>query len=283
MPDDTTRAPDLPDPARLAELRRRIDAIDAEMHRLLVERAGVIDALIGAKGTSLSAGAFRPAREADMMRRIAARHAGSLPLVTVEHIWREIIATFTYLQAPYRAHVAGLAAPGGAMRDLARFVFGFSVPLVDAADGSAAVARVVADPRDLALVPLAETVDTPWWSGLAGAGARIMARLPFLVVPGRPAATPAVVVSAAVADEGAPEIGCFAASFPGGLDFRLVGDHGFEVLSATASPRPAALLARHGDVEMSALLLVKLGATEINPCGGYAEPIGIGGSSEVKP
>jgi len=283
MPDDTTRAPDLPDPVRLAELRRRIDVIDAEMHRLLVERSSVIDALIGAKGSALSAGAFRPAREADMMRRIVARHAGSLPLATVEHIWREIIATFTSLQAPYRAHVAGLAAPGGEMRDLARFVFGFGVPLVAAADGTAAVAAVVADPRDLALVPLAGTVAAPWWHGLSGAGARIMARLPFLVVDGRPAATPAVVISAAVADEGAPEIACFAATFPGGLDYRLVGDHGFEVLSATASPRPAALLVRPGDGETAALLLVKLGATEINPCGGYAEPIRVGVSSEVRP
>lgn len=283
MPDDTTRAPDRPDPARLAELRHRIDAIDAEMHRLLVERSGVIDALIGAKGASLSAGAFRPAREADMMRRLAARHGGSLPLATVEHIWREIIATFTALQAPYRAHVAGLAAADGEMRDLARFVFGFSVPLVAAADGTAAVAAVVADPRDLALVGLSETTDRPWWQGLSGAGARIMARLPFLVAPGRPAPTPAVVVSAAIADEGLPEVACLAASFPGGLDFRLVADHGFEVMSATREPRPAALLARTGDGETAALLLVKLGAVEINPCGGYARPLEVAAAEEPAP
>ena len=37
-----------------------------------------------------------------MMRRLAERHEGLLPLDTVEGIWRVIIATFTYVQAPLR-------------------------------------------------------------------------------------------------------------------------------------------------------------------------------------
>src|ERR671926_867882 len=74
-------------------------------------------------------GAFRPAREAEMMRRLAARHKGPLPLDTVESIWRVIISTFTYLQAPYRVH-ADVAAGDPAMRDAARFHFGFTVPFV---------------------------------------------------------------------------------------------------------------------------------------------------------
>src|SRR5690348_11044046 len=88
-------------PRALTSLRDKIDAIDAEMHRLLIERGTVIDALIAAKGTVRPGAAFRPGREADMMRRIAARHGGALPLATVEHIWREIITTFTRLQAPF--------------------------------------------------------------------------------------------------------------------------------------------------------------------------------------
>ena len=85
----------------LGELRGRIDEIDAEMHRLLMDRGSVIDALIRIKGTSRPGAAFRPGREAEMMRRIVARHAGALPLATVEHIWREIITTFTRVQAPF--------------------------------------------------------------------------------------------------------------------------------------------------------------------------------------
>lgn len=273
MPDDANRAAVTPNPARLAELRARIDVIDAEMHRLLMERASVIDALIAAKGTSLSAGAFRPGREADMMRRIAARHAGTLPLATVEHLWREIIGTFTHLQAPYRAHVAGLADADGRMRDLARFTVGFSVPLVAQPDAAAAVAAVVADPRDLALVPLVATVARPWWDGLSADGARVMARLPFLVLADRPAATPAVVVSAAVADEGVPDVACLTAVFPSGLDAALLAARGIEVLSATEAPRPAALVAVAGTSDDAAAALAALGAVDIHAAGGYAAPL----------
>jgi hypothetical protein len=49
--------------------------------------------------------AFRPAREASMMRALVERHRGRLPLDTVESIWRVIISTFTYIQAPYSVHV----------------------------------------------------------------------------------------------------------------------------------------------------------------------------------
>ena len=38
--------------------------------------------------------AFRPAREAEMTRRLVERHRGSLPLDTVESIWRVISSTF---------------------------------------------------------------------------------------------------------------------------------------------------------------------------------------------
>lgn len=117
-----------PDP--LQAIRTRIDAIDAEMHRLLIERSGVIAQLIESKGLGKPGTAFRPDREADMMRRLVMRHRGGLPLTTVEHIWREIITTFTAMQAPF-AISAGPAGDILAMRDAIRFYFGFSIPVTD--------------------------------------------------------------------------------------------------------------------------------------------------------
>ena len=64
-----------------------------------------------------------------MMRRLVDRHKGILPLDTAESIWRVIIATFTYVQAPFSVH-ADLSAGDAAMRDSARFHFGFTVPFV---------------------------------------------------------------------------------------------------------------------------------------------------------
>src|SRR5216117_2785897 len=148
-------------PPTLADLRREIDRIDESMHRLLMERGEIIDTLIATKKTTESGSAFRPAREADMMRRLVERHRGILPLDTAESIWRVIIATFTYVQAPFSVH-ADLSAGEAVMRDSARFHFGFTVPFVPHVGAAGVVVTVSESKGDLGLVPAA---------ALAGAGA----------------------------------------------------------------------------------------------------------------
>src|SRR5919202_349135 len=91
--DDMSQRP--PAPPSLQELRKEIDAIDEGMHRLLMQRGDIIDRLIQVKQTQEVGSAFRPAREASMMRRLVERHRGILPIDTVESIWRVIISTFT--------------------------------------------------------------------------------------------------------------------------------------------------------------------------------------------
>src|ERR1700752_2806281 len=117
------------DAPSLGELRKEIDRIDEAMHRLLMERGEIINRLIATKRTQESGSAFRPAREAEMMRRLVERHRGILPLDSVERIWRVIIASFTYVRAPFAVHAA-LSAGDAGMRDSARFHFGFTVPFV---------------------------------------------------------------------------------------------------------------------------------------------------------
>ena len=129
----------------LADLRGEIDRIDEAMHALLMERGQIVERLVAVKKTEETGSAFRPAREADMMRRLVQRHRGSLPLDTVESIWRVIIATFTYVQAPFSAH-ADLSAGDALMRDVARFHFGFTVPLVPHL-GAASVVQAVTAPK----------------------------------------------------------------------------------------------------------------------------------------
>jgi chorismate mutase/prephenate dehydratase len=246
----------------LATLRARIDEIDAEVHTLLIERSTVIDALIRAKGKAQNGSAFRPAREADIMRRLADRHSGSLPISSVEHLWREIIGTFTNLQAPFRVHVAGLAAADGAMRDLARFQFGFDVELVPAADAEAAAAAVVAEPRDLALVPLDAAPATAWWRALGPGGARIIARLPFLVTQG-PGARPALVLSGSDIDEPPTEVECLASTLDTVPDGAALAAAGIELMAAVGND---VLLARRRSPAAAALGL------HMRAAGGYAAP-----------
>jgi chorismate mutase len=185
----------------LADLRREIDRIDEAMHELLLERGEIIDTLIAVKNTQEVGSAFRPAREADMMRRLVKRHRGNLPLDTAESIWRVIISTFTFVQAPFAVH-ADLSAGDAMMRDTARFHFGFTVPFVPHAGASSVVAAVSESKGDLGLVPAFATAGAgPWWAALEfDAAPKIIARLPFVERPNHPAAMPVFVVSRVAAD-----------------------------------------------------------------------------------
>jgi chorismate mutase len=188
-------------PPSLADLRREIDRIDEGVHRLLMERGDIIDRLIATKRTQESGSAFRPAREADMMRRLVERHRGILPLDTVESIWRVIISTFTYVQAPYSVH-ADLTAGEAAVRDSARFHFGFTAPLVPHLGAAGVVAAVREKKSNMGMVP---AISVPgagaWWSLLEADDApRIIARLPFIERPDHPAALPMFVITYPAAD-----------------------------------------------------------------------------------
>jgi chorismate mutase len=195
-----SKAPHQDQPS-LADLRKDIDRIDSAMHALLMERGEIVDRLIAVKKTQESGSAFRPAREADMMRRLVERHRGNLPLDTAESIWRVIISTFTYVQAPFSVH-ADLSAGDAAMRDSARFHFGFTVPFVPHMGAASVVAAVTASKGDLGLVPAFAVAGAgPWWAALEfDTAPKIIARLPFVERADHPAALPVYVVSRAAAD-----------------------------------------------------------------------------------
>ena len=191
----------------LGDLRKEIDRIDEEVHRLLMQRGEIIDRLIAVKSTQETGSAFRPAREADMMRRLVDRHHGILPLDTVESIWRVIIATFTYVQSPFSVH-ADLSAGDAIMRDSARFHFGFTVPFVPHMGASSVVAAVSDSKGDLGLVPaFAVPGGGAWWTALEfDAAPKIIARLPFVDRADHPAAAPVFVISRAAADAMVTEV-----------------------------------------------------------------------------
>jgi chorismate mutase len=205
----------------LAELREEIDRIDGEMHKLLMERGEIIDRLISVKARQGGGSAFRPGREADMMRVIAARHHGRLPLDTVESIWRVIISTFTYVQSHYAVH-ADMSGGDAAMRDSARFHFGFTVPLNVHASAGATIEAVAASARadgggDLGMLRAAAPAGGErWWERLAAENApKIIARLPFVERPDHPAGMPVFMISNPLAEAAARDVALFAVQWPG--------------------------------------------------------------------
>lgn len=263
-----------PAPPTLAELRKEIDAIDEQVHRLLMARGDIIDRLIRVKQTQEVGSAFRPAREASMMRHLVERHRGILPLDTIESIWRVIISTFTYVQAPFSVH-ADVSVGESAMRDSARFHFGFVVPYVAHFSGAAAVEAVAKSRGDLALVS-AVSSRMPWWNELEAEGApKIIARLPFLERADHPAALPVFVISRVADDAMVTEVQMWSVrvsgwnadtaralaplaeimavpdtAFDGAALLVSVADGGFEkiklaLLEAGASVRSSALVGSH--------------------------------------
>lgn len=193
--------------ATLADLRVRIDQIDKAMHDLLIERGSVIERLIEIKSRQGGGSAFRPAREASMMQAIIERHRGPLPVDTVEGIWRIIISTFTYVQAPYAVHI-DISDGDAAMRDSARFHFGFTVPCVLHKSPREVIDAVAVSACDLGMFPLDGGPSAgAWWTALAPPDApKVIARLPFIERPDHPAGTPVFVVSRPLVDGSARDV-----------------------------------------------------------------------------
>ncbi|HEX3161100.1 MAG TPA: hypothetical protein VHQ92_00855, partial [Pseudolabrys sp.] len=126
---------------------------------------------------------------------------GILPVDTAESIWRIIISTFTYVQAPFSVH-ADLSAGDALMRDSARFHFGFTVPFVPHMGAAGVVAAVSDSKGDLGLVSASDVGSAgAWWSALEfDAAPKIIARLPFVERPDHPAALPVFVLSRVAPD-----------------------------------------------------------------------------------
>ena len=251
----------------LAELRTEIDRIDETMHKLLMQRGEIIDRLIAVKRTEETGSAFRPAREAEMMRRLVERHHGILPFDTAESIWRVIIATFTYVQAPFSVH-ADLSAGEAVMRDSARFHFGFTVPFVPHVGAAGTVTAVSESRGDLGLVPaFAVAGAAACWASLEPATApKIIARLPFVDRPDHPAALPVFVISRAAADAMVREVETWSIRVAGwGAGPARAVEHLAEVIAVPDRTFDgAALLAsipQGGSYERVAAALVKAGAS----------------------
>ncbi len=210
----------------LASLRAELDRLDDALHNTLMRRAEVVMqvAALRVKGPV----ALRPGREASIIRRLLARHAGGLPAFGIVRIWRELLSTTTTQQRPLVVSVCE-AAGDPAYMALAREHFGALTPMRTYGDSSEAIGQVRAGLATVAVLPMPRQDDAPaatWWTALLtleDPRIHVVARLPFWAP--RPEGSPSVqalVVSAAAPD-------------PSGRDRSLLG------LSLTTEPDPARL------------------------------------------
>lgn len=103
--------------ADLESLRAQIDDLDARLHDLLMARGRLAAQVRAAKAPGSAV--YRPGREADVLRRLHARHQGDLPYATIARMWRELMSATTRLQdrfsvAVLRGHEAVARAHFGA-------------------------------------------------------------------------------------------------------------------------------------------------------------------------
>ena len=134
---------------------------------LLMERGEIIDRLIAVKRTQeIRLGVPAGARSRDDAPAGRAPH-GILPLDTVESIWRVIIATFTYVQAPFSVH-ADLSAGDAAMRDSRALPFRLHGAVRCRIWARPSVVEAVPESKgDLGLVPAFAVAGAgAWWTAL---------------------------------------------------------------------------------------------------------------------
>ncbi len=275
-PQDSWRTGGLP------ALRAELDRIDNTLHDLLIERAEVVQYV----ARSGKPAAFRPGREASILRRLIARHRGALPPVSLVRIWRELLAGTTSMQGGFSLAVCD-SDQGASFTQLAREHFGALTPLRSYTSAGQALVDVSQGVASVAVLPYPSENDN-WWIALLHHEPRlhIIGRLPFW----RPRPDGAPAAQAIVVASTAPDASGGDRSFLGmecDSDVsraRLSG----ELTTAGLKPETMVLVRQQGSpianvlVEVDGYLadddarLLRLGAVLRRPIvlGSYAVPIG---------
>lgn len=168
----------------LADLRREIDAGDDQMHDLIMRRAELTLGVKAAKARDNNDVYIRPGREAQILRRLAAQHAGDFPFGAIVRIWREMLCAQIPIQGPFAIAVA--AANDIDLWDTARDHYGSDTEMSAFGTGGAALNALVDGQATLAVLP--DSGDAlGWWPELIGRtnAPRIVGKLPFVTMERR--------------------------------------------------------------------------------------------------
>ena len=168
-------------PPDLADFRRRVDEIDERIHDLIIERAAVVGQIAASKSGS-GIGYYQPGREAEILRRLAARHRGALPVASVLRIWRELLAATVRIETPFAIAVFAPAEMPG-FWDLARDHYGSHAPMTAYRSTGQVIRAVALGQVAAGILPMPHQGDPdPWWRHLVSHNStapRVIARLPF--------------------------------------------------------------------------------------------------------
>jgi chorismate mutase/prephenate dehydratase len=103
---------------QIDKLRKEIDALNDQLAALVQRRAGLAQRIGALKG---GAGAYRPEREAEILRRVAKTNSGPLGAEQMLAVFREIISACRALEEPLRVAYLGPAGTFSEMAVLQQF------------------------------------------------------------------------------------------------------------------------------------------------------------------
>ena len=202
-------------PTALAQLRAELDAIDNQIHDLLMHRASVIERV--ARDGGKTGAKIRPGREASMLRRLLKRHTGSMPPQIIVRFWREMFAGALIIEGGQTVAVCS-GDDNADLPALAREHFGPLTPLRRHRHAAQALADIETGTAQVAVLPpWGEEPDGGWWTALMGTRnpLSVIGKLPFWTR--RPEGTPigeAYVVAAMRPDESGADRGLIALELP---------------------------------------------------------------------
>jgi chorismate mutase/prephenate dehydratase len=140
----------------LGEWRKKIDTLDAELVKLLNQRAEAarrIGAAKREKGESI----FVPHREQEVLSRIAGMNVGPMPDTALRAIWREIMSASFALERPLT--ICHFGQPGAFTHLAAKLKFGESVSYAPVEDISTVFTEVEKGHADYGVVPIENSTD----------------------------------------------------------------------------------------------------------------------------
>lgn len=138
----------------IEKLRTEIDALDAELVELLLRRARLAQRIGALKG---EAPAYRPERESEILRRVAARGGDPLPAAALTRVFREVISACRGLEQALR--VAYLGPEGTFSEQAVRRHFGGAVEALPAAVIDEVFRRCESGDTQFAVVPVENSTE----------------------------------------------------------------------------------------------------------------------------
>lgn len=140
----------------LSDLRTRIDAIDDAILELLDERATLTAEIAEAKRAA-GMPAYDPARERELLERLAARAQGAFPPAAAKAVFREIMSACLALQKTVR--VAYLGPAGTFTHAAARELYGLAATYVEAPTIEGVFDAVERGDADFGVVPIENSTE----------------------------------------------------------------------------------------------------------------------------